>query len=154
MRLLNSKFYYLKQLTHQERYFCMQSVFWLLLVKTALCLFPYSRTIYYIQAWSRNTHKVRTKKDILPSDMCILIEKCAYCLPLSLKCLSRALTGYVLCRRSGHPVYLRIGAKRSSDGNFCAHAWLELNDVIIMGNLPDIHSFSKFRDFGSQCQKI
>jgi hypothetical protein len=48
-------------------------------------------------------------------------------------CLHQALAAYVLLARRGCRSNLRIGVKRSADGKFAGHAWLEKDGHILIG---------------------
>jgi hypothetical protein len=48
-------------------------------------------------------------------------------------CLTQALAAYVLLRRRGHETNLRIGVSRDQAGKFAAHAWLEQEGAILIG---------------------
>jgi hypothetical protein len=56
-------------------------------------------------------------------------------LPAVGTCLTQALTAYVLLERRGCPTKLRIGVSKDAGGNFVAHAWLEAEDRILIGQL-------------------
>ena len=48
-------------------------------------------------------------------------------------CLTQALATHVLLGRRGHPACLRIGVVKAEDGQLQAHAWVESDDVVVMG---------------------
>lgn len=48
-------------------------------------------------------------------------------------CLTNALTGYSLLSQYGYPSLVKIGVGRSSEGEFEAHAWLEYEDEVVIG---------------------
>lgn len=48
-------------------------------------------------------------------------------------CLTNALTGYSLFSLYGYPSQVKIGVGKSSEGEFEAHAWLEYNDEVVIG---------------------
>lgn len=53
--------------------------------------------------------------------------------PLSGSCLIRALTVQVLFRKNGRPADLHIGVARNPHGQLEAHAWLECQGRIVLG---------------------
>ncbi len=57
-------------------------------------------------------------------------------------CIVQALAGRTLLHRNGHPAVLRLGVAREADTQLAAHAWLELNGNIVMGNLPPFASYT------------
>ena len=52
-------------------------------------------------------------------------------------CLPQALAAEALLTRGGLPADLQIGVKKTSDGKLLAHAWVESNGRIVVGNLPE-----------------
>lgn len=124
--------------------FCLYAVMWLLRIKLLLKIFPYKKVIHTVNRWAGKQKKILQNKTFTALKVCRLIEKCAKILPLTFRCLSRALTGYIICRRYGFKVYLKMGSMQTKTNGFTAHAWLELNNQIIMGNLPNIESYFEF----------
>ena len=52
-------------------------------------------------------------------------------------CLTQALAASLLIRRSGQRSELKIGVAKDERSQFIAHAWLEKDGRIILGELPD-----------------
>jgi hypothetical protein len=50
-------------------------------------------------------------------------------------CLPQALAAESLLTRSGHPVELRIGVAKTGDGGLEAHAWVESEGRLVVGDL-------------------
>lgn len=63
-------------------------------------------------------------------------------MPGKVKCLARALTMQRLMLRSGYHPALRIGVAHDSDGKFEAHAWIEHNNIVTIGDLPDLSRYT------------
>ncbi len=59
------------------------------------------------------------------------------------KCLERALAAKVLLSSAGHPVDLRIGVDRGQGVNLEAHAWLEDDGRIVIGNMEDLSRYTR-----------
>jgi hypothetical protein len=57
-------------------------------------------------------------------------------------CLTQALATIVILRRLGQPACLRIGVSKGKEGNLHAHAWVESQGNIVVGNLADLSHFS------------
>jgi hypothetical protein len=49
-----------------------------------------------------------------------------------------------LLARSGHPAELRIGVVKTAAGGLQGHAWVESNGRVVVGNLPDLSSYTPF----------
>ena|SRR5687768_1447553 len=50
-------------------------------------------------------------------------------------CLPQALAAESLLTRGGYPVQLRIGVAKTDDGRLDAHAWVESNGRLVVGDL-------------------
>ncbi len=48
-------------------------------------------------------------------------------------CLTNALTGYSLLSKHGYFSLINIGVEKSSEGKFEAHAWLEYENKVVIG---------------------
>ena len=57
-------------------------------------------------------------------------------------CLTQALAVQALLARRGYPASLRIGVARSDEGSFEAHAWVENQGRIVVGNLADLPRYT------------
>ncbi len=57
------------------------------------------------------------------------------------KCLARALTTYVLMNRYSYTPELRIGVAKTESGKLEAHAWVEHQGRVAIGNLADLYRF-------------
>jgi hypothetical protein len=62
-------------------------------------------------------------------------------MPGGAKCLARALTTQVLMHHYSHSGELRIGVAKSTTGSLEAHAWIEHQGQVIIGNLEDLSRF-------------
>jgi hypothetical protein len=60
-------------------------------------------------------------------------------------CLTQALATTVLMRRAGMAPQLRIGAARDEQGQFKAHAWVEYQGRIVIGDIPGLASFARLQ---------
>jgi hypothetical protein len=59
-------------------------------------------------------------------------------------CLVRALAAQSLCRRFGYRPELRLGARRDDDGELEVHAWLEMDDEVLIGGGHELTDYSLF----------
>ena len=75
------------------------------------------------------------------------INRIAWAVKLSSKylpaatCLTQALTTLVLLKRGGGLAHLKIGVAKDDQGRLQAHAWVESNGRIVIGNLSGISNF-------------
>ncbi|WP_299407083.1 lasso peptide biosynthesis B2 protein [Acaryochloris sp. IP29b_bin.148] len=63
-------------------------------------------------------------------------------MPGHVKCLARALATEVLLRRHHHNPQLRIGVTKTSSGQLEAHAWVELEGQVVIGQVDDLARFT------------
>lgn len=59
-------------------------------------------------------------------------------------CLPQALAGYVLCAERGYRVDLRLGVASPETG-FRAHAWLEYEGSVILGEMVGMDELAVVR---------
>jgi hypothetical protein len=57
-------------------------------------------------------------------------------------CLAEALAAYTMLRRRGHEPLLRIGVRQSDHSLLEAHAWVECDGRIVMGEVPRIAGYA------------
>jgi len=64
-------------------------------------------------------------------------------------CLPLALATRVMLERRGVPNEFLIGVAKSDVGTLEAHAWVTVDDVVIVGELPDLERFHRMPDLPS-----
>jgi hypothetical protein len=69
------------------------------------------------------------------------VEVSSRYMPGGAKCLARALTTKVLLNWHGYTPDLRIGIAKSDHGQLEAHAWIEYQGRVVIGNLRDLTRF-------------
>lgn len=69
------------------------------------------------------------------------VENSARLMPGGAKCLAKALTTQVLMERRGCDCDFKIGVAKTKEGALEAHAWIEKDEQVIMGQLPDLDRF-------------
>ncbi len=69
------------------------------------------------------------------------VRSCSRCVP-NATCLTQALATRLLLQMKGQPADLRIGVEKGRDQKFGAHAWVEVNGRIVIGELPHHHRFA------------
>ena len=58
-------------------------------------------------------------------------------------CLTQALVTTVMLTRNGHEATVRIGVARTDDGQFKAHAWVESNGCIVIGDSQELFRYAR-----------
>lgn len=119
----------------------LQAGFTLVLIKMGLSILQFStfRKLFY------RISKSETKKDLNPqqiSEVVWAVNTAANVIPLELVCLPRALaTKYLL--RKVPSLSLEIGIEINPDKAFEAHAWVEKEGEIIIGDWSDSISYQR-----------
>jgi hypothetical protein len=72
------------------------------------------------------------------------VETASRYLPCMNHCLTKAVVAKVLLNRHGFDVDLQIGITRTGQGKFEAHAWLESEGRVILGNLNNLNQYMLF----------
>lgn len=75
----------------------------------------------------------RAGDDPLPDRIVWAVEAAARYVPRA-TCLTQALAAQTLLNREGFPAELRIGVAKDGNGRLQAHAWLEKDGKILMGD--------------------
>ena len=81
-------------------------------------------------------------------DIGIWVERISRVLPGTYTCLTKALAGYVLYTRAGFIPAIRVGATVEQGNRLLAHAWLEVDGIVTIGNGPDLSHYSVFERRG------
>lgn len=81
------------------------------------------------------------KSQISTSKIVWAVNAASRYMPGGVKCLARALTAQVLMTYHGHTPELRIGVAKGEGGNLEAHAWIEYQGRVAIGNLKDLSRF-------------
>ncbi len=71
-------------------------------------------------------------------------------MPGGIKCLARALATQVLLARRGYLVELQIGVAKNEAGQLEAHAWIESQGSVVIGNLKDLGRYTRLATLEGQ----
>jgi hypothetical protein len=132
----------------RHRYVLLKTYLLLLLIRGGLALLPFKQLLAWVMAGSHSKgESVSQPQGISANDVGVrrvvwAVERSSQLMPGGAKCLAKALTTYLLLGRRGYPPELRIGVAKSEAGALEAHAWVEVNGQVIMGNLPDLVRFT------------
>lgn len=119
----------------------LQAGFTLVLIKTGLAVLPFStfRRLFY------RISKSEIQKDLTSqqiSEVVWAVNTAANVIPLDLVCLPRALATKFLLRKVPS-LSLEIGIEINPDKAFEAHAWVEKEGEIIIGDWSDSVSYQR-----------
>lgn len=131
----------------QEKALYMNTAIWLIAVKVGLYLLPFER----LRGWLAGFDELAGKPVEMEEMRAIIeaIERVAQALaPLRINCLPRALVGHRLLGRKGFKVELKIGVLKTPGDRLVAHAWLEVQGRVILGDLRGLEQFVAFPALG------
>lgn len=118
-----------------EKRLVLRSVYWLIAVRTGLALLPFSKVLAWVDRRSNANHARQGANSIPPEQIAWAVLAASNRLPGTRSCLTRALTAQVLLRRSGYTPELKIGVHRPEGAPLKAHAWVELDGKVILGEM-------------------
>ena len=74
-------------------------------------------------------------------DLTSLVTAAACYIPRA-SCLTQALVTDAILRRYGYSPELKIGVGRGQSNRFQAHAWIELDGKVVIGDLPTLDQYT------------
>lgn len=113
---------------------------WLCLYRLALWVLPFARW----HRWTSRLTAVHTphlmnERDVI--DTSRAVRRMARLVPVA-TCLPQALAMQTLLAHQGQASDLKIGVAQSEQGSFIAHAWVELDQRVIIGNQHGLRRFT------------
>lgn len=126
------------RLSLHEKFLFIESLLLLIIVKLGLSLLSFKKILDLLEK-SRNNSKALYNK--------LSLEQIAWAVEVSGRyapkatCLSKALTAQYLFRKNGYCSSVHIGVEKNSNGDLEAHAWIEIDGHIVIGNLKNISRY-------------
>jgi hypothetical protein len=111
------------------------------LVRLGLWVLPFGRIRRMLDAGAQR-RRPSTQPGGAEADEIVWSVRTASRLVPGASCLTQALVAHSLLDRRGLENELRIGVARSATGVFEAHAWIERNDMVVLGGLEDLDRFT------------
>lgn len=131
------------QLNWSDRQVLFSAFVLVILIKLGLKFLSFPQLLRILDRLSQPSRRRRSPAALTIDRITWLVTISANLVPGHTKCLVRALTAQVFLKRHQHPCELRIGVTRpDSNGNLEAHAWIESQGQIILGDLPDLAKYS------------
>ncbi|MDJ0736676.1 MAG: lasso peptide biosynthesis B2 protein [Nostocaceae cyanobacterium] len=112
------------------------------LVRLGLWLLPFSTLRQIIVKISQANKEQEQVKQISVEQIIWAVNVSSSYMPGGVKCLARALTTQVFMSRYGYSPELRIGVAKTQRGQLEAHAWVENQGQVVIGNLTDLSRFT------------
>jgi hypothetical protein len=83
-------------------------------------------------------------KRLTPAAIARAVDRARRGVPGVYTCLPVAYAGHLLLHRHGHASTVQVGVARDPDGKVEAHAWVECEGRVLIGELPDLSRFVPF----------
>ncbi|NEO14256.1 MAG: lasso peptide biosynthesis B2 protein [Moorea sp. SIO4G2] len=129
-------------LTHTERQLFIKAFVLLALVRLGMWLLPF-KTLQRLLAIISQGNAVGLRRYSPTTDQIVeAVNRSSCYLPGNPKCLARALTTQTLMSQCRYSAELRIGVAKGEQGQFEAHAWVESQGQIVIGDLTDLSRFT------------
>jgi hypothetical protein len=142
------KLYKFMALPWRGKWLYLNTALWLLAVKAGLYLLPFDR----LRQWMARFDEPAGKPAEMEEMRAIIeaIERIGQVLaPLRINCLPQALVGHRLLGRKGFDVQLKIGVLKNRGDRLAAHAWLEYQGRVVIGDLRGLEQFAAFPALGA-----
>ncbi|MCP5449580.1 MAG: lasso peptide biosynthesis B2 protein [Candidatus Competibacter sp.] len=140
----NVLFHKFMALPRRGKWLHCNTALWLITVKAGLYLLPFD----LLRGWVAPPGKPPSSGPVAIEEVREIteaIERLGRLLaPLQINCLPQALVGQKLLRRKGFNAQLKIGVLKNRDDLLTAHAWLEYQGLVILGNLRGLKQFTAF----------
>jgi hypothetical protein len=127
-------------LPNRDRSLLLQAGCCLIAVRLGLWLLPF-QTLQNLLFNRRSVGKLTQHQ--VPIDKIVwAVNTTSRYMPGQVKCLARALATKTLLKQQGYTAELRIGVMRSQTGQLEAHAWIEFQGEVIIGQLHNLVEFT------------
>lgn len=132
----------LLRLPHGERLLLVRAVCLLVAIRLGLGLLPF-RTVrrWLTKPVEGNAPRVGAPQGSIDRIVWAVVVASNY-VPGTRTCLPRALAAQTLLTRHGYEACLRIGVVKGTAGEFKAHAWVENQGIIVIGDLDNLSHYS------------
>jgi hypothetical protein len=121
----------------------LNTAFWLLVVKAGLYLVAFERLRGWLDCFDGPAGKPVETEEM--GAIVEAIERMSRVLaPFRINCLPQALVGHKLLREKGFDVQLKIGVQKDRRHQLAAHAWLEYQGRVVLGDLRGLARFAAF----------
>jgi hypothetical protein len=119
------------RLTREERGVLLRALFTLATARVAIWTLPFARVRRLLTPRPGG----RVDPRMTPGRVSWAISRAQRVIP-DATCLPQAVTAEAMLARGGRPSLLRIGVTKKADGSLLAHAWVESERRVIVGDLP------------------
>jgi hypothetical protein len=138
-----ARLFKLAALPWPEQRLYLKTALWLIAVKAGLLLFGFNRLRRFLE-WRSHPASSAADGGEMTQIVVVIQRISAFLAPVRIDCLPQALVGLRLMRQKGFTVQMKIGVLKNHGDRLCAHAWLEYQGRVVLGDLTDLHQFTAF----------
>ncbi|NWF57750.1 MAG: lasso peptide biosynthesis B2 protein [Fischerella sp.] len=109
-------------------------------IRLGLWLLPFKNLLKLLEKINQLSKRSHSPNQVTLSKIIWAVNAVTRYMP-GVKCLARALTTHVLMNQYGYAPQLRIGVAKADSGKLEAHAWIEHQGRVVIGNLSDLYRF-------------
>ncbi|MCX7596683.1 MAG: lasso peptide biosynthesis B2 protein [Fischerella sp.] len=109
-------------------------------IRLGLWLLPFKNLLKLLEKINQLSQRSHSTNQVTLSKIIWAVNAVTRYMP-GVKCLARALTTHVLMSQYGYAPQLRIGVAKAESGKLEAHAWIEYQGRVVIGNLADLYRF-------------
>lgn len=131
------KFHKFLALSASEQGLLIRIAFLLLVVSISLFFFPFRIVIKRIESVQLRVRRIDPASDCVSDRIGWAVRVASQYMPFA-KCLTQALVTKFMLAQQGCPGQLRIGVFKRDNGTLEAHAWVESEGRIVIGELSNI----------------
>ena len=131
----------LLQLSASERRLLVRTTLLVAAVRTGLWLLPFGTLRRLLARRRRSSRRAICRTEVSAARIVRFVAIVSACIP-DATCLTQAISAVVLLTRYGYASTLRIGVMKTGVARLSAHAWVDLDGRIVIGELPDMSCFT------------
>ena len=129
-------------LSPAQRRLAVRAFFLLIVVRFALWVLPFTAVARWVGNLGKK-YKLHAN-GLSPHQLTSLISSAADYVP-GASCLTQALVSHVVLSLCGYTPLLKIGVAKSVTNQMEAHAWVEWEGKVIIGQLGDLERFTQLQ---------
>ena len=128
-------------LPYQKKKLFSKSLLFVGLIRLGLWILPYRFLTKWLSGLGSSDSFNQTNDWKLIKDISYSVRICAKYVPFA-SCLTQALATQTLLQLKGQKSILKFGVDKDESKKLIAHAWVEIDDKIIIGNSTEISRYS------------
>ena len=130
------------RLAGEDRRDLMTAACLLAVIRLGLWLLPFRMLLRLVYRQSKDVCSSPIPRPPSATRAAWAIRTASRYVPGTRSCLPRALAAHILLSIRGVPTQLRIGVAPGDTGQLAAHAWVEDQEGVLVGILPDLSRFT------------